>query len=106
LGVWAADNTQMFYPPEVDGARLVGAMLSAVDQITKECEISIGLCAHRGEFYVLGGGVYGPDADRVEVVAEDHTEGGELLVTDTLAESFAMGGFTLAPRDDLAPEFG
>jgi class 3 adenylate cyclase len=107
LGVWAADNTQMFYPPDVEAARLVGAMLSAVDQVTKECEISIGLCAHRGEFFVLGGGVYGPDADRVEVVAEDHTSGGELLITDTLADALATpGDFALAARDDLAREFG
>ena len=107
LGVWAADNTEMFYPGEVPADLVVGAMLSAMDQVAKECEISIGLCAHRGEFFYLGGGVYGPDADRVEVVAEDHTEGGELVVTDRLAEAMLEpGSFALTPRADLAKEFG
>ncbi len=107
LGVWAADNTQMYYPPAVGADRLIGSMLSAVDQIAKECRIAIGLCAHQGDFFELGGGVYGPDADRVEVVAEEHTEGGELVVTDTLAAALPEGhGFRFAPRDDLAREFG
>lgn len=107
LGVWAADNTQMFYPTEVPADRLIGAMLSAMDRIAAECEVSIGICAHRGDFFVLGGGVYGGDADRVEVVAEDHTEGGELVVTDTLAAALPAGhAFTFAKRPDLAREFG
>jgi hypothetical protein len=97
----------MYYPPEVAGARVLGALLGALDQIAAECEISIGLCAHRGDFFVLGNGVYGPDADRVEVVAEEHTDGGELLVTDTLAETLdAAGDFALSPRPDLARHFG
>ena len=107
LGVWAADNTEMFYPGDVPVDRVIGAMLSAVDQIEQECEVSIGLCAHHGEFFVLGGGVYGPDADRVEVVAEDHTSGGEIVVTDTLAARITdAGAFALAPRAELARELG
>jgi len=51
--------------------------------------------------------VYGPDADRVELVAEEHTEGGELVVTDTLAARLSGGhAFALAPRADLAAAFG
>jgi len=107
LGVWAADNTEMYYPPDVSAARLLGVLLGTLDQIAAECEISIGLCAHRGSFYVLGNGVYGPDADRVEVVAEEYTGGGELLVTDTLAATLAApGAFTFAARPDLASRFG
>ena len=104
LGVWAADNTQMFYPPNIEAARVVGAMLSVTDQVAKECEVAIGLAAHEGAFFYLGGGVYGPDADRVEVVAEEHTEGGELVITDTLARG--MQGFGLLKREDLEQHFG
>lgn len=107
LGVWAADNTQMFYPPGVSGDRVLAMLLATLDQVAAECEISIGLCAHRGDFFVLGNGVYGPDADRVEIVAEEFTEGGELLVTDSLAATLAAGhGFGMMPRPDLARDFG
>lgn len=107
LGVWAADNTEMFYPDQIAADRVIGAMLSAMDQIGKECEVRIGLCAHHGDFFVLGGGVYGPDADRVEIVAEDHTEGGELVITDSLAARLnGAHGFVLRPRADLERTFG
>ena len=107
LGVWAADNTQMFYPPDISADRLLGMLLGTLDQIAAECEISIGLCAHRGDFYALGNGVYGADADRVEIVAEEHTEGGELLITNALAAALeAPQSWALAPRTDLARDFG
>jgi class 3 adenylate cyclase len=107
IGVWAADNTQMFYPAEVPAERVLGMLLTARDHVARECEVGVGLCAHVGEYFELGGGVYGPDADRVEVVAEEHTEGGELVVTDTLAERLPAGhAFAFAARHELAAEFG
>jgi hypothetical protein len=107
IGVWAADNTQMFYPAEVPAERVLGMLLAARDHVVRECEVGVGLCAHLGEYFELGGGVYGPDADRVEVVAEEHTEGGELVVTDTLAERLPAGhAFAFAARHELAAEFG
>jgi adenylate/guanylate cyclase family protein len=106
LGVWAADNTQMFYGESVDADRVVGMLLAVLDQVREECEVQIGLCAHHGQFFELAGGVYGPDADRVEVVAEEHTDGGELVITDTLAGRLAGDAFTLTPRQDLARAFG
>ena len=107
IGVWAADNTQMFYPAEVPAERVLGMLLAARDHVVRECEVGIGLCAHVGEYFELGGGVYGPDADRVEAVAEEHTEGGELVVTDTLAERLPAGhAFAFAARPELAAEFG
>jgi hypothetical protein len=107
IGVWAADNTQMFYPAEVSAERVLGMLLAARDHVVRECEVGVGLCAHAGEYFELGGGVYGPDADRVEVVAEEHTEGGELVVTDTLAERLPAGhAFAFATRHELAAEFG
>ena len=107
LGIWAADNTQMFYPAEVPAARVAGAALSVLEQVGRECEISIGLCAHQGDFFALGDGLYGPDADLVEMVAEEHTEGGDLLVTGALAAAFGeRHAFALEPRRDLEREFG
>jgi hypothetical protein len=107
IGVWAADNTEMFYPADVAPERVLGMLLAALDHVGRECSVGVGLCAHAGEYFELGGGVYGPDADRVEMVAEEHTEGGELVVTDTLAERLPAGhGFALQARRELAAEFG
>ena len=107
LGTWAADNTQMFYPGEVPAERVVGMLRAVQLRLLEERTIGIGFCAHRGVFYELGEGVYGPDADRVEAVAEEHTSGGELVITGDLAASLPPGhGFRLSPRADLAEAFG
>jgi len=107
LGIWAADNAQMYFGPDASADRVVAMLLTMLDQVKAECEVQIGLCAHHGQFFELAGGVYGPDADRVEVIAEEHTEGGELVVTDTLAGLLGGAhGFDLRPRADLAAAFG
>ncbi len=107
LGTWAADNTQMLYPEPVDAARVVAMLRSTQDALARERTVGIGFAAHRGVFYLLGDGVFGPDADRVEVVAEEHTEGGELVVSDTVEAALPPAhGFALAPRADLAQRFG
>lgn len=107
IGVWAADNTQMFYDAGIAGERVVSMLLTALDRVAKECRVGIGMAAHAGSFFELGNGVYGPDADRVEAVAEEHTEGGELVITDDIVRRLPDGhGFTLRPRTDLADRFG
>lgn len=107
IGIWAADNTQMFYGASVAPARVVAMLWTVLARIAEECEIGIGMAAHLGEFYELGGGVYGPDADRVETVAEEHTEGGELVITGEIHDALpAADGFITREREDLAPEFG
>jgi class 3 adenylate cyclase len=107
IGVWAADNTQMFYPGDVTAARLVEMLRGVQERLAEERTIGIGMCAHRGAFFELSGGLYGPDADRVETVAEEHTEGGELVITDTLVRELPPGhAFALSAREDLAQRFG
>ncbi len=106
LGVWAADNTLMFYPEGVSADRVMGMLLGLVDKVRSDCEVGIGLCAHRGAFFELGKGIYGPDADRVESVAEDYTGAGELLVTGEVATALTEPGFKLSPRGDLRAAFG
>ena len=107
LGTWAADNTQMFYGEGCEPRRVV-AMLRGVQRVLAAgSDVGIGLCAHRGTFYELGDGLYGPHADRVEIVAEEHTAPGELLVTDDLVAALGTGhGFEMARRGDLEADFG
>ena len=84
IGIWAADNTQMFYPSEVKAETLVSALLTVQQEISKTCQIKIGLGAHYGEFYLINGGLYGASADAIEEIAENDTEGGEVLITESI----------------------
>ena len=107
IGVWAADNTQMFYPSDIHAERVVSMLHTTMLRIASECELGIGMAAHAGEFFELGGAVYGADAARVETVAEEHTEGGELVITGDLALRLpASHGFALEPRTDLEAQYG
>jgi hypothetical protein len=107
LGVWAADNTLMYYPEGVAPDHVVGMLMALLDRVRAECEVGIGLCAHKGTFYELGRGIYGPDADRVEGIAEDFTEGGELVVTGELIAALGTtASFRTVAREDLRAQFG
>ena len=107
IGIWAADNTEMFYDASIEPEHVVAMVLTTMARIAAECELGIGVAAHVGEFFELGGGVYGPDADRVETVAEEHTQGGELLITGDVWHTFAnQRAFATHERADLSTEFG
>ena len=101
IGVWAADNTQMLYRP-TDPCRLLSMLLETRDRVQRACELEIGICVHSGAFFHLGGGLYGADADRVERLAEESTEGGEVMVTDEFLRSLGDGHpFEVTERTDL-----
>ena len=107
IGIWAADNTEMFYAHGVEADDVVSMLLTTQDHIRKECEVQIGFGVHRGHFFRLGEGLYGADADRVETIAESYTAAGEIVVTaETAAQFGAERGFFLMPRVDLPPELG
>jgi len=107
LGVWAADNTQMFYPSSVGAATLLSALLTAQDEINRDCRVKIGLGAHYGEFYSLNGGLYGDSADAIDELTEDGTEGGEIVITESLMSRLPPDhDFTLIRRDDESPLLG
>jgi hypothetical protein len=107
VGIWSADNTLMFYDASVQRDRVLAMLVTAMDRMRRECELGIGMAVHHGEFFELGGGVYGHDADRVETIAESHTDGGDLIATDTFAQMLAdPHQFTLDPKRDLDAELG
>ncbi len=86
VGVWAADNTQMFYPATVNPADVVAAMAAALAENAGQ-EVRIGMAAHVGTYLRLGGGLFGADAEFVEHVAEDHTKGGELVMSGAVRDA-------------------
>lgn len=81
IGTWVADNTEMFYPSALGMDTLVDAMAEAQFRILARLPIKIGLGIHPGRFYEIGGGLYGKDADVVEVLAEQFAGPGEILMT-------------------------
>ncbi|MEZ4315979.1 MAG: hypothetical protein R3F61_00675 [Myxococcota bacterium] len=99
IGTWVADNTEMLYPAGVP----VDAIVRAMCRIHDEGPVRIGFCIHTGTFYEIGGGLYGPDADRVEILAEDHTSGGDTLLTPECRAALADPSvFTFEERDEGA----
>lgn len=86
IGVWTADNTEMFYPDPIDPADVIAAM-AAAQREAAACEVKVGLGIRHGAFVQLGGGLFGMEADLVEHVAEDHTAGGEIVLMGDLGRA-------------------
>jgi class 3 adenylate cyclase len=106
VGVWAADNTQMFHPDDTDAGLLLSALLSAQEEIGRRCRVRIGIGVHHGDFYALPGGLYGAQADALEDLAENHTAGGEIVVTDAVVDRLHHGHrFVLRRREDGDPVY-
>lgn len=102
VGVWEADNTEMLYPNDIAADAVVDAMLEAQARIAERASVKVGLCVHRGVFYEIGGGLFGRDAQTVELLAESHARGAETLVTHELVQQLrAPGDYTLDRRADL-----
>ena len=90
IGVWAADNTCMFYPTDsCPAASVISAILQAQQEVIKNCVIQIGCGAHAGEYIYIGGHMYGENYNLMEDLAEEHTKGGQILLTDSVAASIA-----------------
>lgn len=102
IGVWAADNSQMFYGAEIDAGRVVTQMLAAQRRI-RQLAVQVGLAVHWDEYYRIAGGLFGQAATGIEDIAEEHTSGGELLVSDTVYPHLAPAlRKTATQREDLS----
>lgn len=102
IGTWVADNTEMFYPASIAPDLILSAMAEAQIRVAAASEVGIGMCVHGGNFYEVGGGLYGRDAETVEELAENHARGGEVLVTTSVIDGLAEPrAFTFRPRPDL-----
>ena len=90
IGMWVADNTQMFYDQSIDPKEVVNAMSTAQEEIKKESLVQVGMGIHHGTFIEIGGGLYGKDASLVEELAENNTAGGEIAVTQALKKKLGV----------------
>lgn len=102
VGVWAADNSQMFYPDEtVEVGRLIDTM-SAAQKLIHRGPLQVGMAIHKGRFWEIGGGMFGEDADLVEAVAEDFTSAKEIVLSESVRELWDESQHELlALREDL-----
>lgn len=99
IGIWVADNTEMFYPAPV----AVDAVARAMAAVHTAGSLRVGFCLHYGTVYAIGGGLYGPAADLAEMLAEDHTRGGETLITPEARAALAdPSQFRFTPKDEGA----
>jgi len=83
VGIWIADNTQMFYPSCVPMKDVVRQMLAVQNEAAK-CLVKVGIGIHVGVAYEIGGGLYGADADDVEHATEEESKAGEVMVSKTV----------------------
>ena len=101
VGRWVADNALLFFPEDVP----VDTVLRAVHDVHRrrdETMARIGMCVHHGQFYAVGGGMYGPDAWLANHVGEFDTRPGETLVSEAVREALDdAAAWTFEARDDL-----
>ncbi len=103
VGVWAADNSLMFYPQEKVGAGLLLETMSAAQKQIGRGPLQVGIGLHRGTFWEIGRGMFGEEAELVEKVAEEYTAAGEIVVSETVRADWGSDQhFRLRRREDLA----
>jgi class 3 adenylate cyclase len=101
IGIWAADNSQMFFPEKIDPSRVLAQMLAAQAKV-KPLQVQVGMGLHSCECYSVGGGLFGEGAEFIEAIAEDQTSGGEIVFTKEIFERLAGSVRAAArPREDL-----
>lgn len=107
VGIWAADNTQMFYPDRLAAESLVAGLLTIQDEVQRRCRIHIGIGAHFGEFYSVARGLYGEQSDAIEEFAENATSGGEVTISQAVRDRLGPdSGFELVGRDGAWSSLG
>lgn len=85
IGVWAADNTQVFFPEEIDTEEILKQIAAAQSDI-QNLSVQVGMGLHFGEFIDIGGGLFGEEADFIEEVAENHTSAGEIVLSQKIID--------------------
>lgn len=102
VGVWAADNSEMFYPSEKISAQQVLDSMAAAQKVIHRGPLQVGMAMHRGNYWEIGQGMFGEDAEMLELVAEDFTEAKEIVVSETFkADLHEEKHVYLSKREDL-----
>lgn len=102
IGVWAADNAQMFFPETIEPVAVFDQMRAAQER-GSSLAVKMGIGIHWGDCVGIAGGLFGDDADFIEEIAENHTHGGEIVVSESVFARLpdALRAWAVA-RTDLA----
>ncbi len=103
VGLWAADNSQMFYPADSVSTHQLLDRMAAAQKVIHRGPVQVGMSMHRGKFWEIGQGMFGEEVDLVEAVAENFTEAKEIVVSETFkSELDSKYHPLLSPREDLS----
>lgn len=106
VGLWAADNTQMFFDETVSTDEILAVASQIQRDIKKYAKVTIGISLHFGEFSRIGNTMYGPQADLAEEVAEEHVAGGEIVVSKSFCNRLtAANTKNLTLRSDISTKY-
>jgi class 3 adenylate cyclase len=102
VGTWTADNSQMFYPADKVSTHQLLDRMAAAQKVIHRGVVQVGMGIHKGLFWEIGQGMFGEEVDLVEAVAENYTEGKEIVVSETVrGELDPKFHGLLSPREDL-----
>lgn len=105
IGVWAADNTQMFYQ-DIGIDELLEAMVAAQKQVSLG-PLKVGMGIHYGVYWEIGQGMFGVDAELIDEVSEEYTAAGEIVLSDKCFDDSSLQKWqmNLLKRSDLDEHF-
>ncbi len=83
VGIWAADNSAMFYPARIPVRDVLGAVWEARKSMT-DAAVRIGIGIRSGTFYRIGDSLYGEAYASIEEVAENETGADEIVVGEEI----------------------
>jgi hypothetical protein len=101
VGTWCADNTEMFYDEAIPAELILEQMAAAQKRIHQQL-LQVGLAIHKGVFWEINGGMFGPDAVMLEEAAENETDAKEIMLSETVREILQKKFHgNLSRREDL-----
>lgn len=101
VGVWFADNTEMFYDENIPAEVVLEQMAAAQKRIHQQL-LQVGMAIHKGVFWEIHGGMFGEEASLLEQAAENYTEPKEIIISESVRNVLPKKvGYNLALREDL-----
>jgi len=103
VGIWAADNSEMFYDAEKIAAPKLLDLMAAAQKVIHAGPLQIGMGIHKASYWEIGLSMFGVEAELVEAITEDFTAGKEIVISDTVKEQIDADWHKLLTlREDLA----